>query len=241
MSPAGGWQDERPTDPEETKRATRPYSIVVGIAFLIIIGVTSLNLLENNSAGPAGLADGKKLPQFAAPAAIGPLDGDANVYQNRKQAGKDHVPACDVKEPGAIRICDYFDRPLVLTAWFSKCGGHCEPQLDRVERIRTRFPDVAFVGLDIKDSKEKSRKAVIENGWRFPMAVDRDGAVGALYSVGIGPTTFFAYPCGVLMGKAIGELDEPDLIGRVKGLVRASRKQPCVRASTTKKSSTTKE
>jgi hypothetical protein len=235
VSPAGGWPpDERSTDAEEAKRATRPYSVVVGVAFLIIIGVTTLNLLNNNSSGPGGLAAGSKLPSFAAPSATGTLEGDANVFQNRKQAGKDHVPACDVKERDAIRICDYFDRPLVLTAWFSKCGGHCVPQLNRVERIRSRFPNVAFVGLDIRDSKQKSRKAVLEHGWGFPMAVDRDGAVGAIYSVGIGPTTFFAYPCGVLMGKAIGELDEPDLIARVRELVRASRKRPCVRASSTR-------
>jgi hypothetical protein len=233
VSPAGGWPpDERSDETEDAKRATRPYSAVVGVLFLIVIGVTTINLLNNNSSGPGGLGDGEKLPRFAAPSATGSLDGDANVFQNRKEAGKDHVPACDVKAPGAIRICDYFDRPLVLTAWFSKCGGHCVPQLDRVERIRTRFPNVAFVGLDIRDSKGKSRKAVLEHGWRFPMAVDRDGAVGARYAVGIGPTTFFAYPGGVLMSKAIGELDEPDLIARVNQLVRASIKRKRARAAT---------
>jgi hypothetical protein len=235
VSPAGGWPpDERSSDTEDAKRATRPYSVVVGVLFLIVIGITTVNLLNNNSSGPGGLTDGTPLPRFAAPSATGGLDGDANVFQNRKQAGKDHVPACDVKNPGAIRICDYFDRPLVLTAWFSKCGGHCEPQLDRVERIRARFPGVAFVGLDIRDSKEKARKAVIEHGWGFPMAVDRDGAVGARYSVGIGPTTFFAYPGGDLMSKAIGELDEPALVARVRELVRVSKKRKRGRTASTK-------
>ena len=125
----------------------------------------------------------------------------------------------------AIRICDYFDRPLVLVAWFSKCGGHCEPVLDAVERIRGRFPDVAFVGVDIRNSLDEARKSVEEHGWGFPMAVDRDGAVGLLYSVGVGPTTFFAYRGGVLAGKALGELTEEELIDRVRRLERASRKR----------------
>ena len=125
----------------------------------------------------------------------------------------------------AIRICDYFDRPLVLVAWFSKCGGHCEPVLDAVERIRRRFPDVAFVGVDIRNSPDEARDAVEENGWGFPMAVDRDGAVGLLYSVGVGPTIFFAYPGGVLAAKALGELTEEELIDRVERLQRTSRKR----------------
>ena len=70
--------------------------------------------------------------------------------------------------------------------------------LDAVERIRGRFPGVNFVGLDSASSLDEARKDVEENGWGFPMAVDRDGAVGLLYSVGVGPTTFFAYRGGVL-------------------------------------------
>ena len=71
---------------------------------------------------------------------------------------------------------------------------------------------------------------MLEHGWGFPMAVDRDGAVSTLYSVGVGPTTFFAYPGGVLMDTALGELDEQELIGRVRELVRVSSKRARVRA-----------
>jgi hypothetical protein len=223
VSPAGGWPpDERSDDAEANRRGARPYSVVVGVLFLAIAIFAGINALSNKTPGAGGLPDGSNLPRFAAPSATGRLDGDANVSQS---------DACRIKEADAIRICDYFDRPLVLTAWFSKCGGHCEPQLDRVERIRKRFPGVAFIGLDVRDSLDKARKAVLDHGWGFPMAVDRDGAVGALYSVGVGPTTFFAYPGGVLMAKALGELDEAGLSARVKNLERASRKRARAGAS----------
>ena len=209
-------RDEREQEAEQARRAARPYSIAVGVLFLGFIVFAGINALSNNGSGPGGLEEGQKLPAFAAPLATGSLDGDANVDPNK---------ACKIHEQGAIRICDYFDRPLVLVAWFSKCGGHCEPQLDAVERIRRRFPRVGFVGLDVRDSKDESRKAVTENGWGFPMAVDRDGAVGLLYSVGVGPTTFFAYPGGVLASKALGELSDEELTSRVRSLVRTSRKR----------------
>jgi hypothetical protein len=223
VSPSDSWPPgEGSGDDEQSKGAGRPYSIVVGVLFLAIAVFAGINALSNKTPGAGGLPDGSNLPRFAAPSATGRLDGDANVSQKE---------ACEVKVGDVIRICDFFDRPLVITAWFSRCGGHCEPQLDRIERTRRRFPGVAFVGLDIRDPLDKARKAVLEHGWGFPMAVDRDGAVGALYSVGIGPTTFFAYPGGVLMGKALGELEENALTARIRELVRVSRKRARVRAS----------
>jgi len=212
--PIGDSEQER--EAEEARRAGRPYSIAVGVLFLGFIVFAGINSLTNDSPGPSGLQEGTRLPAFAAPSATGNLDGDSNV---------DPKKACEIRVPDAIRICDYFDRPLVLVAWFSKCGGHCEPLLDSVERIRRRFPAVAFVGLDIRNSKQEARDSVQEHGWGFPMAVDRDGAVGLLYSVGVGPTTFFAYRGGVLASKALGELSEQELIDRVRRLQRTSRER----------------
>ena len=209
-------EDQKERDAEQARGAARPYSIAVGILFLGIILFAGYNALSNDSPGPTGLQEGRRLPAFAAPSATGSLEGDSNVDQKE---------ACKIQVRDAIRICDYFDRPLVLVAWFSKCGGHCEPVLNAVERIRRRFPDVAFVGVDIRNSPDEARDAVEENGWGFPMAVDRDGAVGLLYSVGVGPTIFFAYPRGVLAAKALGELTEEELIDRVERLQRTSRKR----------------
>jgi AhpC/TSA family protein len=223
VTSSGGWPPgDGSEDAERSKRTARPYSVVVGVLFLAIAIFAGINALSNKTPGAGGLPSGSNLPQFAAPSVTGRLEGDANVSQKE---------ACKVKGEDVIRICDYFDRPLVLTAWFSRCGGHCEPQLDRVESIRGHFPGVAFVGLDIRDPLDKARKTVLDHGWGFPMAVDRDGAVGALYSVGIGPTTFFAYPGGVLMGTALGELDDSALRARVRELVRVSKRRGRVRAS----------
>jgi hypothetical protein len=208
--------EQREADAEKARSSARPYSIAVGVLFLGFIVFAGINSLTSESPGPVGLEEGKRLPAFAAPSATGPLDGDSNVDQKK---------ACRIHVEGAIRICDYFNRPLVLVAWFSKCGGHCDPMLDSVERIRGRFSGVNFVGLDLRNSKDEARKAVEKNGWGFPMAVDRDGAIGLLYSVGVGPTTFFAYRGGVLASKALGELTEEELIDRTRQLERTSRER----------------
>jgi peroxiredoxin len=200
-------------DAGAARRAARPYSIAVGVLFLGVLIFAGLNSLDRE---PIGLDPGDRLPRFAAPSATGTVDRDANVSQKE---------ACNVAGGDAIRICDYFDRPLVLVAWFTKGCDSCRRQLDAVEAARSRFPDVAFVGLDVRDSLENAGKEVRTHGWRFPMALDRDGAVSGLYGVGGGPTIFFAYPRGVLMSKTLGELDEAALTRKLEALVKASRKR----------------
>jgi hypothetical protein len=212
----------------EARRAARPYTYVVGVLFLIAAIIAGLNTLSNRTSSPGGLDAGDPLPRFAAPAATGKLEGDANINPDDADSDGDRrTPACEVRGPrrDVIRICDYFDRPLVMVAWFTRGCGTCERQLDTVERVRRRFSGVAFLGLDIADSRANAEKDVRENGWGFPMAVDPDGAVSGLYRVGGGPLTFFAYPGGIAMGTAFGELDERELVARVRRLLRASQRR----------------
>ena len=210
----------------KSSQTTRQYSRLVGVALLVFVVFIAVKIIDNGKAGGTGLSRGTHAPKFAAPSAIGSLDGDANIFQDTRQAGKDNVPACEVTVKESIRICDYFDRPLVLVAWFRRCGN-CEQQLDIVDRVRRRFPKVAFVGLDIADSLENAHKTVTRHRWGFPIALDRDGAVSALYNVGVGPTSFFICPKGVVLHSALGELNEKLLTGDVRSLVRESpRCQP---------------
>ncbi len=214
--------------PEERRRAARPYSVVIGVLFLVVLLVAGINSLSNEGAAVEGLPEGKPLPRFAAPEATGSLDGDANVNQDDTDASGDRqTPACEVSGPrrDVVRICDYFDRPLVLVAWFTRGCSSCRRQLDTVEAVRRQFPGVHFIGLDIADSLDNARSVVLENGWRFPMALDRDGAVSGLYGVGVGPTTFLAYPGGIIMGTVFGELDRDELTRRVERLVRSSSRR----------------
>jgi hypothetical protein len=224
--------DRRQSEAIDTGKVARPYSMVVGVLFLVALLIAGVNTLSNRSEGIGSLPAGKPLPRFAAPNATGRLDGDANVNQDDLGGDGDHrTAACDVKGSprDVVRICDFFDRPLVLVAWFTRGCDTCRGQLDTVERVRRRFPEVAFVGLDIADSKSNAKKLVREHGWGFPMALDRDGAVSGLYRIGGGPLTLFAYPGGITMGTAFGELDEAALVARVEALIRSARRRNLVR------------
>src|SRR5262249_37458226 len=138
------------------------------------------------------------IPRFAAPAALGPLDGDPNVKQSPNDKGAaNKTPACDVRLPGALRICDYESKPLVLT-FIVPGAGKCEGFLDRVQRLRPRFRGVNFVAVVSGAQKGRVDSLVRDHGWTFPVAVDRNLAVFNTYRVALCATVVFALPGGTV-------------------------------------------
>lgn len=210
------------------------YSIVVGLLFLAVIAVATLNTL-NGGGGETTLGldfhpDRWPLPEFAVPAAAGPLEGDANVAQDDCETSavpcpkeSERAPACRIKTAGAIRVCDFFGRPLVISFWFTK-GGDCAEQQDIVETVYRRYRGrVNFLSLDVRDDRGTVRELVREHGWRMPVGFDRDGAVASLYRIGGCPTLAYAYPGGTLQSASIGDIGTAQLSNRVDQLLEATR------------------
>ena len=213
----------------------RRYSTFVGIAFLVLIVVATLNTIRTNSGGVLGATEGERgmpLPEFAVPnARTGPLDKDANIFQddcataqNPCPSGAVRTPACEIPRRGAIRVCDLFGRPLVISFWFTR-GADCLPTQDAVDREASRYRGrVNFLSIDIRDDPADVRRIAAERGWKMPVGYDRDGAVSDLYRIGVCPTVAFAYPGGILAFAKIGDqVAGRELGGDVKSLLRQSR------------------
>jgi hypothetical protein len=211
------------------------YSIVVGLLFLAVIAVASIQTL-NGGGGEATLGLDRlpprwPLPEFAVPAGAGQLEGDANVAQDDCETstvpcpeGSRREPACRIRTAGAIRICDLFSRPLVISFWFTK-GSDCADQQDAVDEVYRRYRGrVNFLSLDVRDDRDTVRDLIRRHGWQMPVGYDRDGAVASLYRVGGCPTFAYAYPGGTLQGASIGDLTAAQLSSRVRDLLAASRK-----------------
>jgi hypothetical protein len=210
------------------------YSIAVGLVFLALIAVATLHTLSGgggeDTLGLEVQPARWPLPEFAVPAAAGGLEGDANVYQD--DCGNSSLPcsedpprppACKITTPGAIRVCDLFDRPLVISFWFGT-NSDCERQQNVVSIVDARYRGrVNFLSLDVRDSRDTVRELIREHGWGMPVGFDRDGAVAALYRVGGCPTFAYAYPGGTLESAGIGELGVGGLSQHVRELLNATR------------------
>lgn len=212
------------------------YSLVVGLIFAAVIVIAAINTLEHKDEGTLGLdklASRWPLPEFAVPRVNGPVDleGDANVAQDDCETAQtpcprsaQREPACRISIPGAIRVCDLFNRPLVISFWFSRGGNDCTNQQSVVDQVYRRYRGrVNFLSLDIRDDRSTVRELVERNRWKLPVGYDRDGAVAGLYRVGLCPTFAYVYPGGTLQEASIGELTAPQLETRINNLLRATR------------------
>jgi hypothetical protein len=217
--------------PRQGPRGATFYSLLVGLAFIALIAVAGINTLSTDDSGVLGTSNEGDLPleQFAVPDARRGTSGDANIAQDDCDSARipcpsesRRAPACRVEVPGAIRVCDLFDRPLVLSFWFTR-GGDCEDQEDVFERGYRRYSGkVNFLAINVRDADDEVRKLISQHHWTHPVGLDRDGALSNLYRIGGCPTFVYAYPGGILQSTSIGELDDAQFSSRVERLIDAS-------------------
>jgi hypothetical protein len=213
----------------------RRYSVYVGVAFIALAIFALINSLSTDEGGLLGsdpAEAGAAMAPFAVPEALGPLVGDANVFQDDCETSRNpcppedrRTPACEVSGEDLIRVCDLFDRPLVISFWFTR-GGECEAQQDAFETAYRRHRDEAnFLGINVRDDRDEVADLIAERGWTHPIGRDPDGALSNLYRVGGCPTFLYAFPGGILSETSVGELSAGELSERVERLIRESRER----------------
>jgi hypothetical protein len=210
------------------------YSLIVLLAFLAVIAVAGVNTIFSDNKGVLGASNEGDLPlaQFAVPDARLNPGGDANVAQDDCDSARipcpadsQRTPACEIRARGAIRICDLFNRPLVLSFWFVR-GGNCEDQEDVFERAYRRYKSrVNFLAINVRDSDSEVKKLIADRHWTHPVGLDPDGALSNLYRVGGCPTFVYAYPGGILQSTSIGQLSDRRFFSHVDGLIQASEQR----------------
>ena len=188
------------------------YGWVVGLAFIVVIVLVTINTLNTKGTGSAGLKEGTPLPPFAMPLALSDLNGDSNVARQSDQGQAGKRPACDVRGPKILNVCQLAEKgPLVLAFFASRAGSACDRELDRLERARRTHPGVQFAAVAIRGGRSDLRKEIRDRGWRFPVGYDRDGVVANLYGISVCPTITFATAGGIVLHTTVGELDEKGL------------------------------
>lgn len=209
----------RPEVPGQGNR----YAWLVAIVMLMAVGILLFTTaLPNAGRGVRGLTEGDTVPDFAAPLATGDKEGDANVCQRASECSEEAgpVPACELRSEGIFNVCEARKRPLVLTFVFDQ-GADCNPQVDRVERMKDEFPGVSFAAVFFSDEERAEVAEIVRRRhWTMPVAHTRDGAVVNLYGVGGCPTTVFALKGGRVVETVLGPISEAELRERARRLLR---------------------
>jgi hypothetical protein len=182
--------------------------VLVGVLAVAAIAYISLNSLRTEGPGSRGVAAGRELPAFAVPLALSRLEGDANVSEK----------ACDVRGPDVLNVCELAERGPVALAFFAEPSDRCDDQIDVVDRLRSRFPDVQFAAVAIRGDRDELRRRVREREWTLPVGYDHDGAVANVYGVAICPTITLAARGGKVARTLLGVQSERALVAAVREL-----------------------
>jgi hypothetical protein len=198
------------------------YTALVGVLLAAAVIILLINLLSSRESGTVGLGEigiGRQVEPFALPEARSELEGDANVDPDR---------ACQVDEDGAIRICDFLGKPLIIYFWFTRGGAECIDQHDVFDRVARRFGGrLGALSVNVRDDRGRVRALIDERGWTVPVGHDRDGAVSNLYRVGVCPTFLFVAADGRLVRAEVGRTTYRQLSTQVRSFLngKGARKE----------------
>jgi len=211
-----------PKRPQALPRGKR-YAWLVAIVALMGVSVLLLTTaIPDTGQGVRSLKPGMVVPDFAAPTVTGDKEGDANICPRASECNErvGRVPACTLRSEGIFNVCEARERPLVLTFVFDE-GADCNPQVDRVERMKDEFPGVNFaVVYFTKEDRAEVAEIVRRRKWTMPVALTRDNAVVNLYGVGGCPTTVFGRRGGRVLEAVLGPISEDGLRERARRLLR---------------------
>jgi hypothetical protein len=165
---------------------------LVGAIGVVVLAYITLNTLRTESAGSRGPAPGTRLPAFAMPLAGSASDADANIAAHADSGPEGKHPACSVRGPQILNLCQLVERRPLVLAFVATRSERCERQVDVLDRIAERYPGVGFAAVAVRGDHGDLRRTQRERGWRIPVGYDHDGAVANLYGVAVCPLVTFA-------------------------------------------------
>jgi hypothetical protein len=214
---------------ERPLRAGR-YGWLLAVAAIALVGFVAVDGARTAGPGARGLAPGTLLPPFAAPLATARADCDepadpcdANVATRPGQGGAGRRPACEVRGPAILNVCELAERGPLVLAFLPTRGGGCADALDALNGVAARHPGVQVAAVGIRGELADLRAVARAHRWRFPVGWDRDGILANLYGVAVCPHVTYARWRGRAQSTSLGRLGGRELDRRIDAAVAASR------------------
>ena len=200
------------------------YGRYVGLLAIVILILITINTLVTKPNGVTGVAPGTKAPPFAVPLATGnlPDSADADVATRAHQGAAGNVPACQERGSEILNICQLYEEGPVALALFVDSGS-CANVLSEMQALKAQFPSVRFAAVSIEGSTGDLRKMIRKRGLTFPVGIDHDGVLAALYKLASCPQVSFIAQGGVVHDRSLlGGFSPATLRRRVAGLAAGS-------------------
>jgi thiol-disulfide isomerase/thioredoxin len=121
---------------------------------------------------------------------------------------------------GSFDLEESRGKPVVLSFWASWCGP-CRFELPELSRIRTLYPDVVFVAVNVDRDKKDAERFLSRVQFSLPIAWDNQAMILGEYSVISMPTMFLIDGNGTVQYVKVGYSRKKKLVEleeKIKGL-----------------------
>jgi hypothetical protein len=204
-------------------QAPRRYGRYVGLLGIVIVVLITINAALTKPNGARGIEPGRAIPPFAAPLATGALTGDVDFATRANQGSAGKTPACQLRRPGVLNVCELYERgPLVLAVFVD--SGSCAAVLAQMQALAGDFPGVSFAAVALRGERAALRKLIRRQRLRsVQVGIDSDGVLVNMYKVASCPQVSFVLPGGVVHSPALlSSSSRAALRERVSELVAAA-------------------
>jgi cytochrome c biogenesis protein CcmG/thiol:disulfide interchange protein DsbE len=185
--------------------------IAAGSAVVAVVAVVGVALA-------VGAGDGSS-PEAGATAGTGGVQGQEPAVGELPDLEFTRFRTGETDRLGA-----YEGRPLVINFFASWCAP-CLAELPRFQQAyEAHKHEVAFLGMNLQDSRTSAAEVIRDTGLSYPIGVDRQGQLfQALGGYGM-PTTLFVAADGTVLERHTGELSAEQLVDKLEthGMVNAT-------------------